>query len=146
MLELGGRTLVMGIINVTPDSFSDGGRLLDPARAVDAGVQMVEEGAELALLESHFLRKIEVKLAADQLAEARERLERVKGSGEAQIKEIQSRIKQIEQEQPLDLKIQEAAPILEANAKDAIGPGVREAAKAAFERLTGKKPAETAKK
>ena len=49
MLELGGRTLVMGIINVTPDSFSDGGRLLDPARAVDAGVQMVEEGADLAV-------------------------------------------------------------------------------------------------
>lgn len=46
-LELGGRTLVMGIINVTPDSFSDGGRLLDPARAVDAGVQMVEEGADV---------------------------------------------------------------------------------------------------
>jgi dihydropteroate synthase len=46
-LELGGRTLVMGIINVTPDSFSDGGQLLDPVRAVDAGVQMVEEGADL---------------------------------------------------------------------------------------------------
>jgi dihydropteroate synthase len=46
-LELGERTLVMGIINVTPDSFSDGGRLLDPARAVDAGVQMVEEGADV---------------------------------------------------------------------------------------------------
>ncbi|HET9362954.1 MAG TPA: dihydropteroate synthase, partial [Vicinamibacterales bacterium] len=46
-LELGGRTLVMGIINVTPDSFSDGGRLLDPARAVDAGVRMVEEGADV---------------------------------------------------------------------------------------------------
>jgi dihydropteroate synthase len=46
-LELGGRTLVMGIINVTPDSFSDGGQLLDPVRAVDAGVQMVEEGADV---------------------------------------------------------------------------------------------------
>jgi dihydropteroate synthase len=37
----------MGIINVTPDSFSDGGVLLDPARAVDAGVRMIEEGADL---------------------------------------------------------------------------------------------------
>jgi dihydropteroate synthase len=37
----------MGIINVTPDSFSDGGRLLDPARAVDAGLRMVEEGADV---------------------------------------------------------------------------------------------------
>ncbi len=46
-LELGGRTLVMGIINVTPDSFSDGGVLLDSARAVEAGVQMAAEGADL---------------------------------------------------------------------------------------------------
>ena len=46
-LVLGERTLVMGIINVTPDSFSDGGELFDAARAVDAGVRMVEEGADL---------------------------------------------------------------------------------------------------
>jgi dihydropteroate synthase len=46
-LVLGDRALVMGIINVTPDSFSDGGLLLDPARACDAGVRMVDEGADL---------------------------------------------------------------------------------------------------
>ena len=46
-LALGERTLVMGIVNVTPDSFSDGGELLDPGRAVAAGVQMVESGADL---------------------------------------------------------------------------------------------------
>ena len=47
-LHLGGRTLVMGIINVTPDSFSDGGLLLDPIKAVDAGVRMAEEeGADI---------------------------------------------------------------------------------------------------
>ncbi|HXH26079.1 MAG TPA: dihydropteroate synthase, partial [Vicinamibacterales bacterium] len=46
-IELGSRTLVMGIVNVTPDSFSDGGALLDPARAIEAGVRMVEEGADL---------------------------------------------------------------------------------------------------
>ena len=37
----------MGIINVTPDSFSDGGVLFDPARAVEAGFQMVADGADL---------------------------------------------------------------------------------------------------
>jgi dihydropteroate synthase len=37
----------MGVVNVTPDSFSDGGQHFDPARAVDAGVRMVEEGADL---------------------------------------------------------------------------------------------------
>ena len=46
-LELGARTLVMGIINVTPDSFSDGGVLADAAGAIDAGVRMVEQGADL---------------------------------------------------------------------------------------------------
>ncbi|HEY5617305.1 MAG TPA: dihydropteroate synthase, partial [Vicinamibacterales bacterium] len=46
-LAVGDRTLIMGVINVTPDSFSDGGRLLDHARAIEAGVQMAEEGADL---------------------------------------------------------------------------------------------------
>jgi len=46
-LELGARTLVMGVINVTPDSFSDGGVFLDPAHAVEAGMQMVAHGADL---------------------------------------------------------------------------------------------------
>ncbi len=46
-LLLGERTLVMGVINVTPDSFSDGGRLFDPAAAIDAGLRMVDDGADL---------------------------------------------------------------------------------------------------
>ena len=46
-LALGERTLVMGIINVTPDSFSDGGELFDADLAVEAGVRMADEGADL---------------------------------------------------------------------------------------------------
>ena len=38
---------VMGILNATPDSFSDGGAHLDPARAADAAARMVAEGAAL---------------------------------------------------------------------------------------------------
>ncbi len=41
------RTLVMGVVNVTPDSFSDGGRFLDPAAAVDRGRRLAEQGADL---------------------------------------------------------------------------------------------------
>jgi dihydropteroate synthase len=41
------RCLVMGVVNVTPDSFSDGGRFLDPAAAVDHGLALVAEGADL---------------------------------------------------------------------------------------------------
>jgi dihydropteroate synthase len=39
------RPVVMGVLNVTPDSFSDGGRYLDPGAAVDHACRMVEEGA-----------------------------------------------------------------------------------------------------
>ena len=39
--------LVMGIVNVTPDSFSDGGTFLEPARAVEHALRLVEEGAEI---------------------------------------------------------------------------------------------------
>ena len=35
-----GRTLVMGVINVTPDSFSDGGEFLDPAAAIAHGMDL----------------------------------------------------------------------------------------------------------
>lgn len=47
VLELGERTLVMGILNITPDSFSDGGTHLDVARAVEAGLRMVADGADI---------------------------------------------------------------------------------------------------
>ena len=41
------RTLVMGVLNVTPDSFSDGGRFLDPDRAVEHGLLMWAQGADI---------------------------------------------------------------------------------------------------
>ena len=41
------RPLLMGIINVTPDSFSDGGRFYDPQRAVEHAIRLVGEGADL---------------------------------------------------------------------------------------------------
>src|SRR5258706_7018355 len=42
-----GRPIVMGILNVTPDSFSDGGRFLDPKRAIEHARRMVAEGADI---------------------------------------------------------------------------------------------------
>ncbi len=46
-LALGGRTLVMGVVNVTPDSFSDGGRWRDPGRAADHALALEAAGADL---------------------------------------------------------------------------------------------------
>jgi len=46
-LELGKRTLVMGIVNVTPDSFSDGGEHLAPDAAVAHALRLLDEGADM---------------------------------------------------------------------------------------------------
>ena len=46
-LDFTSGTLVMGILNVTPDSFSDGDQFLEPAKAVEHGVQMAQEGAAI---------------------------------------------------------------------------------------------------
>ena len=46
-LTLGSRVLVMGILNVTPDSFSDGGNYIEPEMALEHAQKMVEEGADL---------------------------------------------------------------------------------------------------
>lgn len=46
-LELQGRPLLMGILNVTPDSFSDGGNSLDAAAAVQNGLKMIADGADI---------------------------------------------------------------------------------------------------
>jgi len=42
-----GRPLVMGVLNITPDSFSDGGQFIDPQTALDHARQMVAEGADI---------------------------------------------------------------------------------------------------
>lgn len=47
ILRLGSRTLIMGILNVTPDSFADGGRYFEPQQAVERALMMAEEGADI---------------------------------------------------------------------------------------------------
>lgn len=46
-LELGKRTLIMGVVNVTPDSFSDGGQFLDSEKAVAHAERLLDEGADI---------------------------------------------------------------------------------------------------
>lgn len=46
-LELGRRTLVMGIVNITPDSFSDGGAHASTASAIEHALQLLDQGADL---------------------------------------------------------------------------------------------------
>ena len=89
-LELGKRTLVMGIVNVTPDSFSDGGQFLDCEQAVAHGGRLLEEGADIldiggestrpgARIESTGAKPPETKTSggAKSLVSAEEELKRV---------------------------------------------------------------------
>ena len=46
-IKLGERTLIVGILNVTPDSFADGGKYLDPDRAYARALEMEEQGADI---------------------------------------------------------------------------------------------------
>jgi dihydropteroate synthase len=47
ILQLGKRTLIMGVVNVTPDSFSDGGVNIDRDRAVEYAIQLLHDGADI---------------------------------------------------------------------------------------------------
>jgi dihydropteroate synthase len=47
LLQLGERTLVMGILNITPDSFAGGGERMNPDRAIADAIQMVADGADI---------------------------------------------------------------------------------------------------
>src|ERR1035441_1779495 len=51
-----GRPLVMGILNVTPDSFSDGGRFIDPAKAIAHAAAMAAQGADIPDIRSESTR------------------------------------------------------------------------------------------
>jgi dihydropteroate synthase len=47
VIEFAYRPFVMGIVNATPDSFSDGGKFFEPAAAIERGLRLVEEGADI---------------------------------------------------------------------------------------------------
>lgn len=65
-LVLGKRTLVMGILNVTPDSFSDGGKYIDLKNALSQAERMIEEGADLLDLGGESTRPGIVAISAEE--------------------------------------------------------------------------------
>jgi dihydropteroate synthase len=81
-LTLGDRTLVMGIVNVTPDSFSDGGLHLDPNDAVAGALRMAEEGADILDIGGESTRPGHTPISADEeWARVRPVLEGLASSG-----------------------------------------------------------------
>ncbi len=79
-LVLGERTLIMGVLNVTPDSFSDGGLHLDPAMAIARALQMDSEGADLIDIGGESTRPGSAPVSAeDELARVLPVIEGLKG-------------------------------------------------------------------
>src|SRR5579885_1787621 len=46
-IKLGERTVILGVLNITPDSFSDGGKYMEPDRAFARAIELEEEGADI---------------------------------------------------------------------------------------------------
>jgi dihydropteroate synthase len=85
-LELGRRTLVMAIVNVTPDSFADGGERFDPDVAAEDAVRMVREGADLLDIGGESTRPGAAVLPAhEELSRIAPVLERLRGRVDAPI-------------------------------------------------------------
>src|ERR1700751_2320239 len=79
-LRLGLRTLVMGVLNVTPDSFSDGGEFFDVKRAVEHALAMQRDGADIIDIGAESTRPgSEGISAAEELARLLPILEALRG-------------------------------------------------------------------
>jgi len=80
VIDLSLRPLVMGVLNVTPDSFSDGALFLDPERAVDRALEMQEEGADIVDIGGESTRPYAAPVdAAEELKRVVPVIERLSG-------------------------------------------------------------------
>jgi dihydropteroate synthase len=76
-LQLGKRTLIMGVVNVTPDSFSDGGKTFDRDHAVEHAVKLLQEGADIIDVGGESTRPGAKVSASEAAVTEKEELERV---------------------------------------------------------------------
>src|SRR5271155_4496240 len=65
-LPLGRHTVIMGILNLTPDSFSDGGHFFSPATALDQALKMLDEGAHILDLGGESTRPTSTPIPPDE--------------------------------------------------------------------------------
>jgi dihydropteroate synthase len=79
-IALGERTVVMGVLNVTPDSFSDGGKFAVPEKAIERGLRMLDEGADILDVGGESTRPgamLEAMKSGEPLVSETEELQRV---------------------------------------------------------------------
>ena len=65
-MQLGERTLIMGVLNITPDSFSDGGRFNDPDRAYARALELEEQGADIIDIGAESTKPGSRRITADE--------------------------------------------------------------------------------
>ena len=65
-LDLGNRTHIMGILNVTPDSFFDGGRYIEKEKAVEHGIRLAEQGADIIDVGGESTRPYSKRISAQE--------------------------------------------------------------------------------
>jgi dihydropteroate synthase len=102
-LRLGKRTFIMGVVNVTPDSFSDGGLYCDPARAVEFALQLLNEGADIIDIGGESTRPDARVMAGDAAAARNSEVEqtaRYPVSEEEELQRVIPVIKWLKQKRP----------------------------------------------
>ena len=105
-LELGKRTLIMGVVNVTPDSFSDGGKFLDTDRAIEQSSRLLSEGADIIDIGGESTRPgARVDTGAPQQAEPKKQTESIKPplpavSAEEELKRVIPVITEVKRKHP----------------------------------------------
>ena len=65
LIQLGERTLIVGVLNVTPDSFSDGGKYSDPDRAFARAIELEEQGADIIDIGAESTKPGSARVTAD---------------------------------------------------------------------------------
>src|SRR5215467_584938 len=79
-IRLGERTVLMGVLNVTPDSFSDGGKYSDPDRAFARAIELEEQGADIIDIGAESTRPGSARIvAAEEIRRLIPVLKRLKG-------------------------------------------------------------------
>lgn len=79
-IKLGERTVILGVLNVTPDSFSDGGKFMDPDRAFARALEMEEQGADIIDIGAESTRPESTRIsAAEELRRLIPVLKRLRG-------------------------------------------------------------------
>ena len=80
VLQLGKRTLIMGVVNVTPDSFSESGVNFDRDRAVEHALKLLQDGADIIDVGGESTRPGAKVVSGDDSVSEKEELERCKVS------------------------------------------------------------------